>query len=214
MYVVTAYNGQLRLWTYSTPIMIIYNLVKNGTNYSLPDVSGLTTQINSQIPLYLPNLQWARYEIGNTGNQNPFEVDDERLNPSSDPIDSDGFLDLPTGYMTNSSSATGAYWMKISALAKGGFYVWNGDGTRVPETPFVLNLATNKSGVSVIVSGGDSGRGYAVQSSADLIAWTNCSAITFVPTNTPPNLAPASFAFPATNEAMFFRTATTNLPPM
>jgi hypothetical protein len=208
-----AYNGHPAFDTFYAYYTHLY-LVKNGNTYSLPDLSGLSPQINNNIPLYIPNLQWARYEIGNTGNQNPFEVDDERLNPSTDPIGSDGFLWLPTDLLSNSSTTNGTYWIKISALAKGGFYVWNGDGTRVPETPFVLNLTTNQSGVSVIVSGGDSGRGYALQSSADLTAWTNCSAITFVPTNAPPNLAPAVFAYPATNRSLFFRTATTNLPPM
>ena len=158
-------------------------------------------------------MKAIQYEIGLAGNPNPFEVDDKLLNSSTDPIDSDGFLDLPTGTMTNSSSANGAYWMKISALAKGGFYIWNGDGARIPETPFRLELSGDNTNVTVTINGGDSGRGFVLQSSGDLTAWTNCSPVTFVPTNAPPNLVPAVFVYPFTNRSLFFRTVTTNVPP-
>ena len=132
-----------------------------------------------------------------------------------DPIDSDGFLDLPTGYMTNSASANGTYWMKISAFANGGFYIWNGDGTQVPETPFKLGFSRNNSNVTVTVNGGDSGRGFVLQSSPDLMAWTNCGPVTFIsPTNALPGALPSQFIYPTTNRSLFFRTATTNLPPM
>ena len=60
-----------------------YYLVTNNGSYALPDLSGFSTQINDDIPLYIPNLQWARYEIGYRGNTNSFEVDDEHLNPSN-----------------------------------------------------------------------------------------------------------------------------------
>ncbi len=209
-----AYSGLPSLDTFYVYYTRVY-LAGTSGSYSLPDLSGISSQINDDIPLYLPGLQWARYEIGYAGENYPFEVDDDRLDPTTYPITSDGFLDLPTGYTTNSSSANGAYWMKISTFANGRFYIWNGDGTQMPETPFKLVMSKSKTNVTVTVNGGDSGRGFVLQSSPDLTSWTNCGPVIFIsPTNDLPGAQPSQFFYPATNRSLFFRTATTNLPPM
>ena len=95
------------------------------------------------------------------------------------------------------------------------FQIFNGDGNIVPETPMVLALNQRGTNATVTVNGGDSGRGFVLQSSAALTAWTNCSPVTFIsPTNDLPNAQPSQFVYPATNGSLFFRTAKTNLPPM
>ena len=207
-----AYSGLPSLNTFYS-YYTRYHLAESNGTYSLPNLSGFSTQLNSDIPLYIPDLQWARYEIGFIGDDYPSIVDDNLYEPPG-PIDSEGFLDLPTGYMSDSSSTNGDLWIKVSAFAKGGFYIWDGDGTQVTETPFKLQMNLNNTNVTVRVSGGDSGRGFMLQSSTDLAAWTNCSPTKFVPTNAQPNLVPTLFAYPFTNGSVFFRTATTNVSPM
>ena len=164
---------------------------------------------------YVPNLQWARVEIGYKGDSYPFEVDDEFYDPGSDPIGSNGFLYLSPDDITNSATSGGIYWMKITLLDSNTFQIFNGDGNPVPETPMVPALNQSGTNATVTVNGGDSGRGFVLQSSADLTAWTNCSPVIFIsPTNDLPNAVPSQFVYPSTNRSLFFRTATTNLPPM
>jgi len=105
--------------------------------------------------------------------------------------------------------------MKITLFDSNTFQIFDGDGNPVPETPMVLALNQNGTNATVTVNGGDSGRGFVLQSSADLSAWTNCSPVTFIsPTNDLPGALPSQFVYPVTNRSLFFRTATTNLPPM
>jgi hypothetical protein len=198
-------------------LLYTYNniqLVKNQDgSYSTPDLSGYSTQLGDQIPFYVPNLQWARVEVGYKGDSYPFEVDDQFYDPSSDPIGSDGYLYLDTSYITNSSS-TGDFWMKITLFDSNTFQIFDGDGNPVPETPMVLALNQSGTNATVTVNGGDSGRGFVLQSSAALSAWTNCSPVTFIsPTNDLPGAVSSQFVYPSTNRSLFFRTATTNLPP-
>jgi hypothetical protein len=204
-----AYSGTTDLDAFYWYNKHVYLAVSNG-NYTLPDLSGLSSQLNSDIPLYLPGLQWARYEIGYVGDDYPFEVDDVLYDPSTDPVDSQGFLDLPTSYMSSSSLTNGAFWMKISAFANGKFWIWNGDGMQVPETPMKLDLSDTSSGALLTVNGGDSGLGFTVQWSPDMKHWTNGVPSFFYPL--PESPAP-QFLFPKDATHMFFRTATTNLPP-
>ena len=181
----------------------------------MPDLSSFSTQLEDSIPFYIPNLQWARVEIGYNGDPTPFEVDDNLYDPTTDPIGSDGYLYLSTDYITNSSSASGDLWMKITLFDGTNFQIFNGDGNSVPETPMTLAIdKKNSINATVTVNGGDSGRGFVLQSSAALSAWTNCSPVTFIsPTNDLPGAPPSQFVYPATNRSLFFRTATTNLPP-
>jgi hypothetical protein len=186
-----------------------YYLGNSNGSYTLPDLSSFSTQINPNIPLYLPGLQWARYEIYYAGYDYPLEVDDGLLDPATDPIDSDGFLDLPTGYMSSSSSTNGEFWVKTSAFTQDGFGVWNGDGKPV-KTPMIMDIATNNSGMLVTVNGGSSGLGYVIQWSPDLAHWTNSIPLFFSPV---PESLPPQFGFPNNSAKMFFRTVVTNLPP-
>ena len=68
-------------------------LVKNSDgSWSVPDLSNFSTQLEDSIPFYVPNLQWARVEVGYNGDPSPFEVDDNLYDPTTDPIGSDGYL--------------------------------------------------------------------------------------------------------------------------
>ena len=208
-----AYSGANTLDTFYANYDRVY-LVKTNGSYAIPDLSGYTVQLNSTIPLYLPGLQWARYEVGYVGDDYSFEVDDVRYDPTTDPIDSQGLLELPTSYMSDSSSTNGNLWITISAFTENGFSRWDGDGTLIPQTPMLLSIKKVVSHEAVTVKGGDSGLGYVIQQSSDLKKWTNCSPVTFFsPTNNFPNAPPATFNYPATNSPLFFRTVTTNLPP-
>ncbi len=210
------------LWYYNT-----IQLVKNSDgSWSVPNLSGFSTQLEDSIPFYVPNLQWARVEIGSNGCSSPFEIDDNLYKAGSSLVSSDGYLYLPTGYITNSSSFGGNLWIKTSLVdaislslnpyvTSNVFQIFNGDGNIVPETPLVPALNQDGTNATVTVNGGDSGRGFVLQSSADLAAWTNCSPVTFIsPTNAWPGAVPNQFIYSSTNRSLFFRTATTNLPPM
>jgi hypothetical protein len=203
--------SQSVLWYYNT-----IQLVKNSDgSWSVPDLSGFSTQLGDPMPFYVPNAQWARAEIGYKGDTDPFEVDDDLYDPGSSPLSSDGFVYLDTSYITDSSSTNGDFWMKITLFDGTNFQIFDGDGNPVPETPMVPALNQSGTNATVTVNGGDSGRGFVLQSSADLSAWTNCSPVTFIsPTNDLPGALPSRFVYPVTNRALFFRTATTNLPPM
>jgi len=213
--------SQDALW-YSDTIQLVKN---SDGSWSVPNLSNFSTQLGDPMPFYIPSLQWARVEIGSNGCSFPFEIDDNQYKPGSSLLSSDGFLYLPTGYITNSSSSGGGLWMKISLVdaisliprtsgTSNLFQIFNGDGNIVPETPMVLALNQSGTNATVTVNGGDSGRGFVLQSSAALTAWTNCSPVTFIsPTNDSPNALPAKFVYPSTNRSLFFRTATTNSPP-
>lgn len=187
-------------------------LVKNSNGtYSVPDLSSFSTTLNSSIPFYVPNLLWARAEVGYKGDSYPFEVDDELLDPESNPIGSDGFLYLSTDYITDSSSNNGDLCMKITLFDNNMFQIFNGDGNHIPETPMVLGMTRNGTNAIVAVNGGDSGRGYMLQWSSDLKHWTNSVPYFFSPV---PEASAPQFTWPlAQASKMFFRTATTNTVP-
>jgi hypothetical protein len=202
--------SQPSLWYYDT-IQLVNNLDRS---WSVPDLSGVSTQLEDRMPFYVPNANWARMEVGYKGDLDPFEVDDNLYDPGSSPLSSDGFVYLDTGYITNSSSSSGDFWMKITLFDGNTFQIFNGDGNQIPETPMVLAMNQNGRNATVTVNGGDSGRGFVLQSSANLTAWTNCSPVTFIsPTNDLPHALPSRFVYPSTNRSLFFRTAATNLPP-
>jgi hypothetical protein len=206
---------------YYGPIKIY--LVKNTDgSYSVPNLSGFATLINDSIPFYVPNLQWARLEVGNKGTSTPFAIYDNNYASGSSPISSDGFLYLSTAFITNSSSSTGNLWVKTSLidvirLIPGGssnlFQIFNGDGNIVPENPLQLVLSEgSNSAFCLTVNGGDSGHGFVLQSSTNLArnAWNNCSSVAFVSST---NEVPSFITILTTNICSFFRLATTNLPP-
>jgi hypothetical protein len=199
--------SQDALW-YSGTIQLIKN---SDGSYSVPNLSSFSTQLGDPMPIYVPNLQWARVEVGYKGDPYPFEVDDNLYDPGSSPLSSDGFVYLDTSYITNSSSSNGAFWMKISLFDGTNFQIFDGDGNQIPETPMVLGMMKNGTNAVVTVNGGNSGRGYVLQWSSDLKNWTNSVPYFISPqTNAP---APQFLRpFSSTNK-MFFRTATTNLPP-
>ena len=59
------------LYSYNT-----FQFIKNTDgSYSVPDLSGYSTELNSVVPFYISNLKWARVEVGDNGDSYPFEVD-------------------------------------------------------------------------------------------------------------------------------------------
>ena len=53
-------------------------LVNNSDrSYGVPDLSSFSTTLADSISFYVPNLQWARIEVGYKGESYPFEVNDE-----------------------------------------------------------------------------------------------------------------------------------------
>jgi hypothetical protein len=170
----------------------------------LPDLSGFSTQINPDIPLYLPNLQWARYDVGYAGDAQTFEVDDDYYDPTNDPIDSDGFLDLPTGYMSSSSTTNGRFWVKTTAFANGRLYIWDGNGSPISE----LSIKKSAGNAVISINGGYSDQDYLLQSSSDLVHWSAYTEYIVWPD---PDSLP-QFSVPLSSAPkMFFRTVFT--PP-
>jgi hypothetical protein len=192
----------------------VISLPKNSDgSYGMPDLSSFSTTLADYISFYVPSLQWARLEIGYKGDTDPFEIDDELYDPGSNPIDSAGFLEIQTSYITDSSISSGDFWMKITLLSGSTFKIANGDGIQIPESLMKLVIRKNGANDLVTVTNGDSGRGFFLQSSmnlADVNSWTNCSPVTFV---SPTNGVPSLFNVPKTNSNSFFRTTTTNTVP-
>lgn len=188
-----------------------YYIKPDGTNgnYTVPSLPDFSLKLNESVPFYIPGLQWARLEIGFYGDPFPFEVDDWRLDPATDPIGSDGFLYLPTEVISNSSASNGLYSLKISVF-DGEFKSYDGDGKLLPETPMLLGMAKNGTNVIITVNGGDSGRGYRLQQSSDLRNWTNCSPVNFISPLS--YYGESDFVFATTN-VMSFRTVTVNAAP-
>ncbi|HEY1718396.1 MAG TPA: hypothetical protein VGH42_08915 [Verrucomicrobiae bacterium] len=177
--------------------------------YSVPDFSNYSTKLTGTIPFYIPNLKWARVEVSGATNA----VEDTFYNPPSNPIDSTGCLDLPLAYATNSASSGGSYGLKITLFDNNTFQIFDGDGNQIPETPFVLEMAKDSNNAYITVNGGDSGRGYMLQSSSDMKNWTN-GAVQFVSPLPEAAAVPPTFSWPlASANQMFFRTATTNTVP-
>jgi len=182
-------------------------------SYGMPDLSSFSTTLADYISFYVPSLQWARLEIGFKGDLNPFEVDDGLYDPVSNPIDSEGFIEMPTSYITDSSSNSGDFWMKITLFSTNGFQIANGDGIQIPETPMILGMSKDSTNAYVTVNGGDSGRGFMLEWSNDLKNWTN-GPINFFSPLPESEAIPPKFYWPLSSaNAMFFRTAVTNTVP-
>ncbi len=197
------------LWYYNT-----IQLIKNSDgSYSVPNLSGLSTQLEDSIPFYVPNAEWARMEVGDNGVPDPIEVYDNLYDAGSSPLSSDGYVYLNTSYITDSSASDGDFWLKISLLDGTNFQIFNGDGNSVPLTPMNLNMSNAGNNAYVTVNGGDSGQGFMLEWSSDLTHWTNGSVNFFSPL--PETEVPSpKFTWPLSLASkMFFRTATTNLPP-
>ncbi|MFA6404448.1 MAG: hypothetical protein WCW03_00350 [Candidatus Paceibacterota bacterium] len=208
-----AANWQLAQASFATPYIYI-TPNKVGGVYSVPDLSWFKTTMASDLPMYIPGTSWVRMEIGYWGDPFPFEVDDRRLDPSTDILHSDGFIYLPVDVITDSSIATGTYQLKVSIFSSAGFQSFNGDGKLLPETPMRTGIASSGSSVTVTVRGGDSGRAYFLQKSQNLKSWTNVGEVNIVSplSHYFPSGASRSFVIGKTNQ-MFFRTVTTNVSP-
>ncbi len=218
------------VFSYRNAIQLTENV--SGT-YSVPDLSGFSTSLASSIPFYVPApFTWAHVEVGYKNNPYPFELDD--LHWTNNPIASDGYLYFNAGDITNSSSSNGSLWMKISLFDNGRFQTFNGDGGKqIAPTPMVLGISNVISGsyqvivkkrivvigtstnVLVSVTKGDAGIGFILQSSTNLLTWSNVTGTNFVSaTNDVQGAIPYSLPWPFTNTSTFFRTLlVTNAPP-
>ena len=147
-------------------------LAKSGTNYSIPDLSGITPQLLPTQRFYVPGLQWVRMEIYSTSNlANPVLVSDSRDGSGSDTTGAD--IANQSFYIGTDYIIGGPYQVKVSYLTPNGFFIANGDGMQVLEAPVVLsNLSIHGQGVTMTATGGDNGRVFNVQTSTDLKTWT------------------------------------------
>ena len=73
------YDSQDLLW-YDDTIQLVKN---SDGSWSVPNLSNFSTQLGDPMPFYIPNLQWARVEIGSNGCSSPFEIDDNQYKPGS-----------------------------------------------------------------------------------------------------------------------------------
>ncbi|MFA6404717.1 MAG: hypothetical protein WCW03_01840 [Candidatus Paceibacterota bacterium] len=206
-------NGQSAISFDTSYIYITPNKV--GGVYSVPNLSWFKTTMKSDLPVYIPGTTWVRMEIGYWGDPFPFEVFDRRLDPSTDILRSDGFVYLPVDVITDSSTASGMYQMKMSIFTGNKFQSFNGDGRLLSENYMTLGIRTNGTSVIVKAVGGDSGRAYYLQRSSNLKNWTNVGEVNIVSplAHYFPQGAVQSFVIPKTNVFGYFRTVTTNVSP-
>ena len=202
-------NGTEYCIFFNTPWYVYLKLARNGTNYSVPDLTWLSMSTNKVMTFFLPGLRWARSVIGYSGSSTPFEVDDRRINVTSDPMNSEGALTLPTEVIMHSSSS-GSYWLSLDLLDSS-FKMVDGNGFLLNEPLAKLFIKRSGNATSVGLYGGPSGRGYFIQQSTDLKTWSNCSAAQFVSATN--ESLPLQYLIGTTNNKAFYRSITTNAVP-
>jgi len=207
-------NGNPR-YSFRVPYTFIIPDKTNGV-YKVPqDIVWPSTKINTDIPFYISKLKWVRLEIGIAGNPIPFEVHDNRIDPTTDILSSDGFMYLPTEVIMESSKTNGLFWINLTIFHNNSFQEFNGDGQQITEKPLRTQNSIANGVVTVTVSGGDSGRAYLLLQSSNLINWTSCSPVSYVSpfTHLFPGGTTQSFQYQSTTGSLFYRTVTTNVPP-
>ena len=200
-------------------------LTKTGSTYTIPDLSGITPQLLPQQFFYIPGLKWVRMEVYATNDlTTPVVISDSRDGSGSyttvADIPNEGFF-IGTDYIA--SGTHGPYQLKVSYFTSaGGFFIANGDGMQVQETPLVISnnkLSIHGQTVTMTVSGGDNGRVFNVQASNDLKTWSQVpgtSAYT-VGTNTTTTITfnDSGITPPShTLKGRYYRFVAANQPPL
>lgn len=154
-----------------------FRLIKNGSTYSLPDLSGFVVGAPNNVPYHLPNLVWARLTF----------VDESGLRVIDSAVASDPLIDLTRSAIILPKDLAASGSVTISAIYgvnKQFFGRFDVDGSLLPENPPTMSLtlsplaasgitktAVLPTSVSLSVRGGDIGRTFAVQSSTDFTTW-------------------------------------------
>jgi hypothetical protein len=149
-----------------------FNLVCMNGQYSTPDFSQAKMELGIKIPYRVPKIKFAILEVSDTIGL--VDIIDSRNdpNPWTGGVDeSEELLILRTAYIT------GNYGVKlvVASCDNGEDYrIYNSTGTQVAETPVVLNSPQIAHGTNTVrASGGDPGRHLMLQSSIDLVSWTD-----------------------------------------
>lgn len=152
-----------------------FYLIKNGTNYSLPNFSTVQMKLPSNIPYKVPNIDWMVMEVYDQ-NGNLTNYFDSRYDPYSTYVDTNNeVLDLPTSYLTNNSNFR---LIVVSGTNYENYRVYDGTGSQISELPVTISqpiIYKNKT-VSVSVIPGEIGRYLTLQGSIDLVNWTNLTS--------------------------------------
>jgi len=207
------YPQNVGCFTFVVPDEMSINVANVNGSWVLPSLSAMTLMLPQQMPFQIPGLQWARLEVYHSTNlATPFLVVDSRNPASSSPTNgidiSNQAITIATAFLA--SGNTGPYRLKVSTLAANGFQIVDGTGMRVLERPLAPVISRSAGTVKVTVTGGDPGRVFAIQKSADLKTWTQDGSAYTVGTNTwsatlQETVSPAS--------GIFYRTATLDVAP-
>ncbi len=181
----------------------------------VPNLSWFKTQMSSELPYYIPNQKHARLEVGEKGNPEPRWIYDGALYPETEILRSDGYMYLPPWATTNSSTATGLYWIKLYVTTKTTFQIFDGDGNLLPKTPVKVNYARSASTLAVYVSGGDPGQGFKLQQSTNNRSWTDSSPFAFISpyAHYSSNVISGEFVIPMTNNMASYKVILVNGDP-
>jgi len=165
-----------------------FSFVEQNGVWDVPDLSGISMVLPSQMVFYVPGLEWARIEVySNTNLVSPFLVVDSRYPTSfsvANSIDTTNqSIIIATPYLASGNS--GLYRLNVSILtSNGGFHVVDGNGMQVAETSLVPAVITSGNVASVTVTGGNPGRVFEVEKSLDLQTWSVITGMCTVGTNT------------------------------
>jgi len=190
-----------------------FKLIRNGTSYSLPDLSSFVVGVpNMNVLYYIQDLAWARITI----------TDENGTRTIDSAEGSDPMIDLSKRCLVFPkelalSGMNGPYQIKISMISglDKKFQKFDGDGNLVPEDPPTIGMtlvSALASGVSppvtdavITVRGGDMGRSFKLQSSTNFTVWTDVSDSHFSVRYTYPYLDHQTFTVSGATENSFFR---------
>jgi hypothetical protein len=162
-----------------------FRLIKNGTTYSLPDLSGFVVGTPNNVPYHFPSLAWARLTF----------VDESGIRVIDSAVATDPFVDLTRSaiILPKDLAASGAVNISVIYGANKQFFGrFDTDGSLLPENPPTMSLSLSPlaasgitktavlpTSVSLSVRGGDIGRTFAVQSSTNFTTWEEIPGSTF-----------------------------------
>jgi|GEM_PF-1193947 len=212
----TAANGNMAFPSFSTPENIFIMPITVDGKYQAPDLSSFSTTMSGDIPYYIPNMKRARLVVGLKGNPEPKWIYDGDLDPLKEILKSDGFMYLPQWAITDSSTASGQYWLKLSIITKTTFQIFDGDGNLLSKTPIIVKYVRSGNTLTVYVLGGDSGQGFRLQQSMDNKTWANGDQpLSFVSplAHLSTNVVSGEYTFSMTNNVASYRVVLINGTP-
>ncbi len=149
-----------------------FSLIKNGTNYSLPDFSSMAMQLESDMPYKVTGINWAVMYVYNSASNAVIDALDSRYeDPSTSIVDyDDQLLVLPTAYVS------GGYPFRMSVVSGANYQylVYGTQGNQIPELPNTISLPLIAKGTNLLhVTTGDVGRVLVFQGTTNLTSWVD-----------------------------------------